>query len=74
MKLPRSQRSSSHAEVTAYDHDGWTNLSALLRRHYGHLCIWVFDILAQNGKDLRDLPLASRREKLEALMARGAPM
>jgi bifunctional non-homologous end joining protein LigD len=53
------------AELTACDGDGWTNFSALLHRGHGHLCIWVFDILAQNGKDLRELPLASRRQKLD---------
>jgi bifunctional non-homologous end joining protein LigD len=58
------------AELTACNPDGWTNFSALLRKRHGHLCIWVFDILAQNGKDLRELPLASRRQKLDALMAR----
>jgi bifunctional non-homologous end joining protein LigD len=58
------------AELTACNRDGWANFSALLHRRYGHLCIWVFDILAQNGKDLRELPLASRRQKLDALMAR----
>jgi bifunctional non-homologous end joining protein LigD len=56
--------------LTACNHDGWTNFSALLHRRYDHLCIWVFDILAQHGKDLRELPLASRRQKLDALMAR----
>jgi bifunctional non-homologous end joining protein LigD len=34
------------------------------------LCIWVFDFLAQNGKDLRLLPLNQRRKKLDDLMAR----
>jgi bifunctional non-homologous end joining protein LigD len=58
------------AELTACRDDGWTSFSALLRRCHEHLCIWVFDILSQNGKDLRELPLASRRGKLDALMAR----
>ena len=58
------------AELTACRDDGWTSFSALLRGRHEHLCIWVFDILSQNGKDLRELPLASRRGKLDALMAR----
>src|SRR6185369_10158708 len=58
------------AELTACRDDGWTSFSALLHRRHGHLCIWVFDMLSQNGKDLRELPLVARREKLEALMAK----
>jgi bifunctional non-homologous end joining protein LigD len=58
------------AELTACRNDGWTSFSALLRMRDAHLCIWAFDLLSQNGKDLRELPLASRRQKLEALMAK----
>jgi len=34
------------------------------------LCLWVFDLLHLNGKDLLDLPLAKRRAKLQALIGR----
>jgi len=34
------------------------------------LCLWVFDLLHLNGKDLLDLPLMNRRAKLQALIER----
>ena len=34
------------------------------------VCVWVYDILAQNGKDLLTLNLSARRQKLNKLMAR----
>jgi ATP-dependent DNA ligase len=33
----------------------------------------VFDLLAQHGNDLRDRPYATRRRKLDKLLARGVP-
>jgi len=57
-------------ELTSCDLDGRPNFHALLGKRYGHLCVWVFDILSQNGKDLRGLPLSDRREKLSRLMER----
>jgi quercetin dioxygenase-like cupin family protein len=56
------------AELTACRDDGWPSFSALLRGREAHLCIWVFDMLSQNGRDLRELPLASRRQKLAAVI------
>jgi bifunctional non-homologous end joining protein LigD len=51
--------------------DDWTpDFSALLHRQDTQLCVWVFDILAQNGKDVRSLTLRQRRAKLDKLMAR----
>jgi bifunctional non-homologous end joining protein LigD len=58
------------AELTACDLHGWVDFEALLHRKDAHLCIWVFDILLLNGRDLRPLPLEDRREKLDKLMAR----
>ena len=57
-------------ELCACDEDGYPNFSARLRRSDLPLCVWVFDILSQHGKDLRALPLMVRRRKLETLMAR----
>jgi len=57
-------------ELTSCDPDGRPNFHALLGKRYGHLCVWVFDILSQNGKDFRSLPLSDRREKLSRLMER----
>ena len=34
------------------------------------LCLWAFDLLHLNGKDLLDLPLVKRRAKLQALIER----
>jgi bifunctional non-homologous end joining protein LigD len=58
------------AELTACHPDGSLDFGALLSKRQAHLCIWVFDILAQNGKDLRPLTLTERRKKLDGLMAR----
>ena len=57
-------------ELTVCNDTGTPDFSALLRRKHDALCIWVFDILAHNGKDLRRLPLWQRREKLDKLMQR----
>jgi len=34
------------------------------------LCLWAFDLLHLNGKDLLDLPLVKRRAKVQALIER----
>jgi len=34
------------------------------------LCLWAFDLLHLNGRDLLDLPLVKRRSKLRALVER----
>lgn len=57
-------------ELTACFDDGRPDFSALLHKREVPLCVWVFDILGQNGKDLRPLTLSSRRMKLNKLMAR----
>jgi ATP-dependent DNA ligase len=33
-----------------------------------HLCVWAFDLLELNGRDLRGLPLAERKISLEKLL------
>jgi bifunctional non-homologous end joining protein LigD len=41
----------------------------------GEHCIWVFDILAERGKDCRALPYGTRRYKRDGFMARiGSPI
>jgi bifunctional non-homologous end joining protein LigD len=58
-------------ELTACRGDGTPDFGSLLhQRGDVPVCIWVFDILAQNGKDLRSLKLSARRQKLNKLMAR----
>jgi ATP-dependent DNA ligase len=58
------------AEVTACRDDGSPDFTALLRRRDAPLCLWVFDILAQNETDLREQTLSQRRQKLNKLMVR----
>ena len=57
-------------ELTAINEQGEPDFSSLLNRRHHSLCVWVFDILALNGKDLRPLPLWQRRRKLDLLMKR----
>jgi ATP-dependent DNA ligase len=35
------------------------------RRHDRGLCVWAFDFLHHNGRDLRELPLFERKARLE---------
>jgi bifunctional non-homologous end joining protein LigD len=58
------------AEVAAYDADGAPDFGSMLRKQEKQLVVWVFDILAHNGTDLRPLPLSKRRAKLDRLMDR----
>lgn len=57
-------------ELTACFDDGRPDFSGLLHKREVPLCVWVFDILYQTGKDLRPLTLGARRMKLNKLMAR----
>src|SRR5262249_38690111 len=38
------------------------------RRHDRDLCVWAFDLLHLNGRDLRELPLIERKARLEKLI------
>jgi len=57
-------------EITVCDDDGNPDFASLLMRRGGDLCVWVFDILSQNGKDVSHLLLLERRSKLDKLMDR----
>jgi ATP-dependent DNA ligase len=37
-------------------------------RHDRGLCVWAFDLLHHNGRDLRELPLLKRKARLEKLI------
>ena len=37
-------------------------------RHDRGLCVWAFDLLHHNGRDLRELPLIERKARLEKLI------
>lgn len=57
-------------ELTICDDAGNPDFNSLLMKRHGYLCVWVFDILSQFGKDLRHLPLVGRHHKLDRLMER----
>jgi hypothetical protein len=51
--------------------DGISDFNALhSRRHDEEVQLYVFDVLALDGEDLRSLPLSMRKTKLARLMAR----
>jgi bifunctional non-homologous end joining protein LigD len=58
-------------ELTACDTTGIPNFRAL---HFNSLedvrCVWAFDLLYLNGKDLQLLPLTDRKERLERLVSK----
>jgi ATP-dependent DNA ligase len=37
-------------------------------RHDHGLCVWAFDLLQHNGRDLRELPLVERKARLEKVI------
>jgi bifunctional non-homologous end joining protein LigD len=59
-------------ELVAVSSRGLPNFPALHLRSAApeSICLWAFDLLHLDGKDLHDLPLARRREKLERLIER----
>ena len=60
------------AEFTACDAEGSPGFRALLRNCTTILCVWVFDILFHNGKDLRPLIYVERRQRLESMLLRAS--
>lgn len=59
-------------EIVAIDDNKRPNFSLLqhVLKHGGQsLAYFVFDLLAQDGKSLRDVPLGDRKERLRALLA-----
>jgi bifunctional non-homologous end joining protein LigD len=59
-------------ELVACDERGVPDFYALHVRGEKErdLCVWCFDLLALNGRDLRPLPLIARKTKLAKLLAR----
>jgi bifunctional non-homologous end joining protein LigD len=57
-------------ELVACDDAGVPHFYALHfhSRKY-RLCVWAFDLLHRNGRDLRELPLLERKAKLERLIS-----
>jgi bifunctional non-homologous end joining protein LigD len=58
-------------ELTACGDSGVPDFGAL---HFNSRddvrCVWAFDLLYLNGKDLRPLPLLDRKERLERLVSK----
>jgi bifunctional non-homologous end joining protein LigD len=50
-----------NGELTLCDGKGNPDFSSLLMKRNGDLCVWVFDILSQLGKDLTRLRCRLRR-------------
>jgi bifunctional non-homologous end joining protein LigD len=57
------------AELTACDASGMPDFTALLRKP-DYICVWCFDLLSINDKDLRPLPYRERKARLESLVNR----
>jgi bifunctional non-homologous end joining protein LigD len=55
------------AELVACDSDGKPDFLAL-RRNQPNLCVWCFDLLAHEDRDIRELPLIERRETLREVL------
>jgi bifunctional non-homologous end joining protein LigD len=64
-------------EVCALDADGSPDFAglqaALSEGRTDDLIYFVFDLLAADGEDLRGLPLATRKARLQALVGEGTP-
>src|SRR4029079_8238156 len=55
-------------ELVSCDNADQPDFYALMSRATESLCVWCFDLLAFNGRDLRSLPLETRKAKLSALL------
>lgn len=69
-------------EIVAYDKDGnpdFSCLQSLLKRGHGsqkdsdRLSFHAFDLIEIGGRDLAEMPLIERKERLEALLASAEP-
>jgi bifunctional non-homologous end joining protein LigD len=55
-------------ELVACNNAGLADFYRLhFHRHDRGLCVWAFDLLHHNGRDLRELPLFERKARLEKL-------
>jgi len=60
-------------EIVCFDKNGKSDFSLLqnsLKTNQNNLYYCIFDLLAFNGEDLRELPLIERKQKLERLLFR----
>jgi bifunctional non-homologous end joining protein LigD len=59
-------------EIIACDENGIPDFTLLHHAYPGHRFVWIFDLLALAGEDLRTLPLFERKGRLEALFTDNA--
>jgi ATP-dependent DNA ligase len=57
-------------ELIAAGRHGQPDFLALLHGRHVPTCVYCFDLLQLNGRDLREQPLVQRRARLQALLAR----
>ena len=57
-------------ELIAAGRHGQPDFLALLHGRHAPTCVYCFDLLELNGRDLREQPLVQRRARLEALLKR----
>ena len=55
-------------ELVVCDGSDRPGFYALLGRRISGLCVWCFDLMSLNGRDLRSHPLQQRKSKLETLL------
>jgi bifunctional non-homologous end joining protein LigD len=58
-------------ELVACDIDGKPDFKALMGRN-ANVCVWCFDLMALDERDLRQLPLMERRRALRELLVDAA--
>ena len=78
MEKLETSRAIVDGEIVALDKEGRSSFQLLQAYELGQerppLCYYVFDLLALNGKSIRDLPLEERREKLRAILPESSDM
>ena len=68
-KVLRAESAVLDGEITCLDTDGRPNFNALLFRRVEPV-MYAFDLLALDGKDLRDQPLMQRKKMLRRILPR----
>jgi bifunctional non-homologous end joining protein LigD len=58
------------AEIVADDVDGKPNFTALMQGSYENICVWCFDLMALNWRDLTQRPLLERKVRLGNLLSK----
>jgi bifunctional non-homologous end joining protein LigD len=64
----RARSAIIDAEIVVCDSDGKPDFKALMDGTPGELCVWCFDLMELNGRDVRELPLIERKALLRHLL------